>query len=423
MVDIERPEPGPSQVRVQVAYSAINPTDVNMRAGVTVPTIENYQNPHMDGSGAAACQRVGVKMLINRAFGAAIGVALTLGLVLGSPTVANAVGYPTISVQRVVASGLGTPWGLAFLPDGSALVSERDSGKIKRIDPRGRAGSNVTTVGRIKGVEPGGEGGLLGIAVTTPHGSSTPVLFAYLTSRSDNRVVRVPLLDDGKRLGRQQAIVTGIPKAVNHNGGRLLVGADQTLYIATGDAGDPQSAQDPRSLAGKVLRVDFNGRPAAGNPRSGSPMFTLGHRNVQGLDVDSKGRVWASEFGEQDADELNLLVPGGNYGWPLVEGLGEDARFINPVTVWSPTSTASPSGIAIKNDVVYVASLRGERLWQVPISGAQTRKAKSWDLGDRGRLRTIGQAPDGSLWVMTSNTDGRGSPRSADDKIIRLFTR
>lgn len=349
---------------------------------------------------------------------------LTFGLILGTPTVATAATYPSLSVQRVVASGFETPWGLAFFPDGSALVSERDTGKIKRIDPIGRAGSNVTTIGRIKGVAPGGEGGLLGIAVATPQGSTAPVLFAYLTSPLDNRVVRMPLLDNGKRLGKQKTILTGIPKATYHNGGRLLVGADEkTLYVATGDAGDPQLSQNPASLAGKVLRVDFNGRPADGNPQAKSPVFTLGHRNVQGLALDSKGRVWASEFGERDADELNLLVPGGNYGWPEIEGRGQDPRFINPRTVWSPTSTASPSGIAIKKDVVYVASLRGERLWQVPIKGAATRDAKSWDLGDAGRLRTISLAPDGSLWVITSNTDGRGDPRPSDDKIIRLFAR
>lgn len=352
-----------------------------------------------------------------------LSMVLVFGLILGTPAVASAATYPTLSVQRVVASGLETPWGLAFLPDGSALVSERDTGAIKRIDPSGRAGSNVTTLGRINGVVPEGEGGLLGIAVTAPKGSSIPVLFAYLTSRTDNRVVRIPLLDGGKRLGAQKTIVTGIPKQTYHNGGRLLVGADETLYIATGDAGDPQLAQDRTSLAGKVLRVDFNGRPAAGNPAAGSPVFTSGHRNVQGLALDSKGRVWASEFGERDADELNLLVPGGNYGWPQVEGRGQGSRFINPNTVWSPTSTASPSGIAIKNDVVYVASLRGERLWQVPIKGATTRKAKSWDIGDAGRLRSIAEAPDGSLWVITSNTDGRGDPRPSDDKIIRLYAR
>ena len=352
-----------------------------------------------------------------------LSFVLVFGLIVGTPAIASAATYPSLSVQRVVASGLETPWGLAFLPDGSALVSERDTGKIKRIDPGGRAGSNVSTVGSVKGVVPEGEGGLLGIAVTTPKGGGTPVLFAYLTSETDNRVVRMPLLDGGKRLGAQKTILTGIPKQTYHNGGRLLIGADETLYIATGDAGDPELSQNPDSLAGKVLRVDFNGAPAAGNPRAKSPVFTLGHRNVQGLALDSKGLVWASEFGERDADELNLLVPGGNYGWPQVEGRGKDPRFINPRTVWSPTSTASPSGIAIKNDVAYVASLRGERLWQVPIKGATTRKAKSWDIGDAGRLRSIGLAPDGSLWVITSNTDGRGDPRAADDKVIRLYAR
>ncbi len=357
-------------------------------------------------------------------------IGLLTGLVsaLGGPVGAasgaeGAATHPTLSVSRVVATGLTTPWGLAFLPDGTALVSERDTGRITRVNPRGRAGSNVTTIGRIKGVVPGGEGGLLGIAVAQPKGAANPVLFAYLTASSDNKVVRVPLLDGARRLGAQKTIVSGIPKASYHNGGRLLVGADETLFIATGDAGDPQSAQDPRSLAGKVLRVDFNGRPAAVNPRPSSAVYTLGHRNVQGLATDSRGRVWASEFGERDADELNLLVPGANYGWPQVEGRGDDPKFRNPATVWSPTSTASPSGIAIADDVVYVASLRGERLWQVPISGSRTLKAKSWDLGDRGRLRTISQAPDGSLWVITSNTDGRGDPRSGDDKIIRLIVR
>lgn len=361
--------------------------------------------------------------VVRAALAAGVSAVVALTPTLLSSGVAAAATHPTLTVSRVVATGLTTPWGIAFLPNGDALVSERDTGRIVRIDASGRAGSNVTTVGRIKGVVPGGEGGLLGIAVATPSGSSTPILFAYLTSRTDNRVVRAPLLDGGSRLGAQKAIVTGIPKASYHNGGRLLVGADQTLFIATGDAGDPGSAQNPRSLAGKVLRVDFAGRPAAGNPTPNSAVYTLGHRNVQGLATDSTGRVWASEFGERDADELNLLVPGGNYGWPEVEGRGDDPAFRNPATVWSPTSTASPSGIAIKDDVVYVASLRGERLWQVPIRGARTLKAKSWDLGDRGRLRTIVQAPDGSLWVLTSNTDGRGDPRSGDDKVIRLLVR
>lgn len=360
----------------------------------------------------------------RRRLSLALSFVLTIGLAGGlltaNPGHASAATYPTIGISRVVATDLTTPWGLAFLPDGSALVSERDTGRIKRIDPRGRSGSNVTTVGRIRGVTPEGEGGLLGIAVATPKGASTPVLFAYVTSRTDNRVVRMPLLDNGRRLGPQTAILTGIPKATYHNGGRLLVGADQTLFIATGDAGDPDLSQDASSLAGKVLRVDFNGKPVAGNPRPNSPVFTEGHRNVQGLAADSSGRVWASEFGERDADELNLLAAGANYGWPLVEGRGNDAQFKNPATVWSPTSTASPSGIAIKDDVVYVASLRGERLWQVPITGSRTAKAKSWDLGNRGRLRTIEVAPDGSVWVITSNTDGRGDPRAVDDKIIRL---
>ncbi len=120
-----------------------------------------------------------------------------------------------------------------------------------------------------------------------------------------------------------------------------------------------------------MLRITFDGRPAPGNPFPGSPVYTLGHRNVQGLALDSAGRLWASEFGEKDVDELNLIRPGRNYGWPVHEGASKDDRYVNPAAQWSPTSTASPSGIAILDDVAYVASLRGEVLWQVPLSGTK----------------------------------------------------
>ncbi len=174
----------------------------------------------------------------------------------------------------------------------------------------------------------------------------------------------------GGSAGRRP-ILTGIPKNTYHDGGRLLVGPDSTLFVGTGDAGDPGLAQNRRSLAGKVLRITFDGRPAPGNPFPGSPVYTLGHRNVQGLAFDSAGRLWASEFGQNDVDELNLIRPGRNYGWPVHEGAAKDDRYVNPAAQWSPTSTASPSGIAILDDVAYVASLRGEVLWQVPLAGTK----------------------------------------------------
>jgi glucose/arabinose dehydrogenase len=356
-------------------------------------------------------------MDVRRILAAATGAALLLAAV---PAFAPAQAVPVPSaaparvvVDRDIATGLRVPWGIAFLPDGSALVSERDTADVKRIPA---AGGRPITVGHVRGVRPLGEGGLLGLAV--PPGPDPGFVFAYATTATDNRVLRIAW--DGSRLGRQTPILTGIPRSDHHDGGRLLVGPDSTLFVTTGDAGVPSRSQDRRSLAGKVLRITFDGRPAPGNPFPRSPVYTLGHRNVQGLAFDSSGRLWASEFGEKSVDELNLLRPGGNYGWPVHEGASRDTRYVNPVAEWSPTAIASPSGIAILDDVVYVATLHGERLWQVQLAGTSAAKPVALRLGDLGRLRTVTVAPDGSLWLATSNRDGRGTPRRGDDRILRL---
>ena len=353
--------------------------------------------------------------------------ALSIGGVLAfGPLFPAANAQPTVDLvsKKTVARSLTSPWGLAFLPDGSALVSERDTGLVRRIAGRSngspaRSLTKTSTVGTVGGVRAGGEGGLLGIAVPpTPRGTQPEVIFAYLTTARDNRVVRIDW--DGRSLGRQTPIVTGIPKNTYHNGGRILVD-DDVLYIATGDAGIPELAQDRTSLAGKVLRVNFDGAPAAGNPIDGSRIFTLGHRNVQGLALDAAGRLWATEFGTSKADELNLLRPGRNYGWPVVEGRSSKRGFTNPKVTWSPTSTASPSGLAIQDGAAYVASLRGEVLWRVPLKGTRAGKPKAVDLGEQSRLRTVAAAPDGRLWLSTSNTDGRGDPGSRDDRMLSLI--
>ncbi len=312
-----------------------------------------------------------------------------------------------------VAEGLDVPWGLAFLPEGDAFVSERDSGRILQISDVGSA----TEVGRVLDIDPAGEGGLLGLAVTP--GPDPDSLYAYYTGPLDNRVVQMTW--DGSRLGAPQPILTGIPKNTFHDGGRITFGPDGMLYVATGDAGDEGSAQDLESLAGKVLRITPEGEVPPDNPFPDSPVFTLGHRNVQGLAFDDDGRLWASEFGAKDADELNLLKPGGNYGWPTVEGMGRNDAFVNPVTTWEPTSTASPSGIAFFDGDIYVASLRGEKLWQVPLTGPGRYDARAVPLTDLGRLRTVATTPNGrSLWLTTSNRDGRGDAASNDDRIVVL---
>lgn len=349
-------------------------------------------------------------MRITRLAGV-VGLSLLLAAPVSVP--AHATATTRVSVDDTVTTGLRSPWGLAFLPDGSALVSERDTGLIKRIPANG---GRAVAVGRVRGAIPQGEGGLLGIAL--PPGPDPAYLLAYYTGASDNRVVRIAW--DGQRLGRQTPILTGIPKNTYHDGGRILSAPDGTYFVATGDAGNPELSQRKRSMAGKILHITATGAPAPGNPFAGSPVYSWGHRNVQGLALDSAGRLWASEFGQNDVDELNRIVPGGNYGWPVHEGAAKDDRFVNPFAQWSPTSIASPSGIAIVDDVAYVASLRGQTLWRVPLTGPRAGDPTRVPVGDRGRLRTIAAAPDGSLWLITSNTDGRGSPRDRDDRILRL---
>ncbi|MEU3999608.1 PQQ-dependent sugar dehydrogenase [Streptomyces fungicidicus] len=325
----------------------------------------------------------------------------------------------SVKVVRTVATGLNSPWGLAPLTDGDLLVSSRDEATITRVD--GKTGRK-TELGEVPGVSPAGEGGLLGIALS-PEYASDHMIYAYFTSASDNRVVRM-IYDErkpaGQQLGAPDTVFRGIPKGMIHNGGRIAFGPDRLLYAGTGESGDTGLSQDKESLGGKILRLTPDGEPAPGNPFPGSAVYSYGHRNVQGLAWDGKQRLFASEFGQNTWDELNAIEPGANYGWPEAEGRSDDSAFKNPVEQWS-TDEASPSGIAYAEGSIWMAGLRGERLWRVPLKGTEaSADPQAFLEGEYGRLRTVAAAGGDKLWLVTSNTDGRGNPKKGDDRILEL---
>ena len=308
------------------------------------------------------------------------------------------------------------PWGVDFLPDGAAVVTERMTGRVLQVTPDG----TLSRLGAITATVPQGEAGLLGVAVS-PDFASDRTLFLYLTTGSDNRVVRAELDGSGQgglELGEPTVVLDGIPAGFIHDGGRIAFGPDGYLYVTTGETGNPELAQDPDSLAGKILRITADGEPAPGNPDPASPVWSLGHRNVQGLAWDDAGRLWASEFGDSTWDELNLVEKGGNYGWPEVEGTGGGPEYVDPALVW-PVEEASPSGLAYADGHLWMAGLRGQRLWRIKVSeGGRASRPTAFFTEDYGRLRTVVTSPDGELWLTTSNQDGRGEPTPADDRII-----
>ena len=331
-------------------------------------------------------------------------------------TTANA--GPVEVETSVVAMGLEAPWDLVFAPGGEALVTERDSGRLLSVDASGGVEELQTLP--AGGV---GEGGLLGLALS-PDYERDGLIFAYYSTDTDNRVVR---FREGET---PEPVLTGIPVNSFHNGGRIAFGPDGNLYVGTGDAGDRPSSQDAGSLAGKILRLTPEGEVPDDNPFPGNPLYSYGHRNVQGLAWDTNGQLYVSEFGQDTYDEVNRIVPGGNYGWPEVEGEGgEGSGYVDPVATFFPTSEASPSGVEIlKGGAIpqwegdfFMAALRGQRLYRLDLdeSGAVVGQEELLQ-GEAGRLRHVVQAPDGSLWVLTSNRDGRGNPVPDDDRIIRL---
>lgn len=337
-----------------------------------------------------------------------------------------------LTVSSTLATGLAAPWGLAPLPDGGALVTLRDEARIVLLTPDGVA-ADVTGEGAEQlaaETTPGGEGGLLGIAVVPPGeaGDGTADgavdVVVYRTGESDNAVLSGRLA--GTELGTLTTLIDGIPSARTHNGGQVAFGPDDYLYVSTGDADESDRAQDPDSLAGKILRLTLEGEPAPGNPDPDSPVWSMGHRNVQGLGWSSGGDLYASEFGQSAFDELNLIEAGANYGWPLVEGAGEGEAgegdgFTEPVATWA-TDDASPSGVAVTPAGVWLAGLRGQRLWLVPFEdggdGRATGEPRAFLEGELGRLRAVVPAGERGLWVLTNATDGRGDPGPDDDRLV-----
>jgi glucose/arabinose dehydrogenase len=316
----------------------------------------------------------------------------------------------------VVATNLEAPWGLAFLPNGDALVTERDSGRLLRVDGSG----SVEEVQRLP-AEGVGEGGLLGIALS-PEYEDDGLVYAYYSTLQDNRVVRFGLNEE------PEPILTGIPVSSIHNGGRIAFGPDGMLYVGTGDAGNSSNSQDRNSLGGKILRITPDGDVPEDNPFPNNPAYSYGHRNVQGLAWDKSGQLYATEFGQNLYDEVNRIEPGQNYGWPYVEGEGGEPDYVDPIATFT-TEEASPSGAAILVDGAipqwegdfFMAALRGERLWRLELGkGGAVTEQEELLREEFGRLRHVAQAPDGSLWVLTSNRDGRGTPVPEDDRIVRL---
>jgi glucose/arabinose dehydrogenase len=259
-------------------------------------------------------------------------------------------------------------------------------------------------VQRLTEAVSGGDGGLLGIAVSPAYAKDKTV-YVYYTTATDNRVAKLVLK------GKPTPILTGIPRSANDNGGQLAFGPDGFLYVTTGD-GTPTGAQaqNAKSLGGKILRITTAGKPAPGNPGKNSPIWSSGHRNVQGIAWDDGKRMYASESDQKTYSELNVISKGRNYGWPKVEGAGGDAKYTNPLRSW-PNADAHCSGVAVLERMIATACLRGQRLWILTTTGNGTVL---------GQPRPLLITEYGSLWVSTSNQEDGGEPGPEDDRIIRL---
>ena len=315
-----------------------------------------------------------------------------------------------------IAEGLEIPWELDFLPNGDIIFTERP-GRIRLIDAKSGLLPQPLLV--IPEVAHEGEGGLLGIALH-PDFSRNRFVYVYYTYRNGgnlaNQVARYRMQD--RQLTDRKLIIGNSPGAGIHDGGRIKFGPDRLLYITTGDAADSDNAQDKNSLAGKILRLRDDGTVPADNPFPGSPVYSLGHRNPQGLAWDRQGRLWATEHGSSATDEVNLIRPGRNYGWPVIRG-HEGAEGLERPVIHSGEDTWAPSGAAVLGDSLFFAGLRGQSLYELPLNGQPPKLHRHLNK-EFGRLRNVAAGPDNLLYILTNNRDGRGIPVAGDDRIIRV---
>lgn len=328
---------------------------------------------------------------------------------------------------EVYATNLLIPWAMAISKEGKIYVTER-IGRVWVIEDHRFLPQPLITLEAPFISE--GEGGLLGIALD-PDFIENHFIYVmhtyYENGNFYNRVVR--LLESNDKATIHGVIIDKIPGGRIHNGGRIKIGPDRKLYITTGDAGNAAFAQDIQSLAGKILRLELDGRIPIDNPFHNSPVYSLGHRNPQGLAWNSNQALYASEHGQTANDEINIILPGANYGWPLVQGSDENLenRTVKPL-LHSNTRTWAPSGIAfihhgLWNGRLLIACLRGEQLISITLNnrGLEVESLEIWLVHSFGRLREVIEADDGSIYLTTSNRDGRGNPDPKDDKIIHLI--